>query len=369
MEHQPNFYSLEQDGNSHRERKLNHVGDGIEDRHEALKIARLALIDNPKLQERFFEAVIQGEGNKDPSGFAAIENLFVKHCLTLDDAEIESLIRQFNAGLSEYAAKNVGILPSKVTSPESIKKQKRYASSIISVIDFINSRKKLLDIDPKTQHEFFTEDILDAKYQIDLIECIYEEIDGEMVVHTMNLVQVKSSDPTESDIRNITDGHRAWINSSVMDFDAFRREYTDGMPDEVTLELLGNDATEIIGLLLEVWSNPGDFNPEDFIKKLELDDLNNKQKAWLLRQFTPIVIEHLRKGAIEHKSLEKDVELTIKKLTDLEEKVCAKAKLPRNLARVQTINSIITVGAKIVHQTILQEKPENQDKAKILKYN
>ncbi len=55
----------------------------------------------------------------------------------------------------------------------------------------------------------------------------------------------------------------------------------------------------------------------------------------------------------------------------VEAKVRAKAKLPRNLAHIRNVNSIIAVGSKIVQETNLISAQDNKniDKEKIIKYN
>lgn len=368
MEHQPDIYSLEHSEKGHSERRLNILKEHTEDSQEALREARIALVENAKLKERFFEAISRRE-NMDSSGFAAIENLFIKYGLNLSVEEVESLVRQFNVSVSEYASKNVGLLSKNQLSPENIRERKMTSRGILSVLEFIRNRKKLLLSQPETKHEFYTEDILDAKYKIDLIECDMQEIDGKLVVHTMNLIQVKSSQPTDAEIRAITNAHRSWINSSVMDFDAFKREYTDGIPDEVTIEVLAKNSDEVENVLLEICTDPSGFNPDVFIKQLDLDDLNNKQKAWLMSDYVPLIVEHIKTNVEKGTVTQEEATAIINALNDIEAKVRAKAKLPRNIARISTINSVVAVGGTIVNQTVLQEKPSDPNKAKILKYN
>ncbi|MES3004900.1 MAG: hypothetical protein V4690_02175 [Patescibacteria group bacterium] len=368
MEQQPNIYALEHAEKGHSERKLNLLSDDTEDRQEALREARIALVENIKLKERFFEAISKRE-SMDASGFAAIENLFIKYGLSLSADEVEALVRQFNVSVSEYASKNIGVLSKNQLSPENLRERKMTSKGILSVLEFIKNRKKLLLSQPETKHEFYTEDVLDAKYKIDLIECDMQEVDGKLVVHTMNLIQVKSSQPTEDEIKNITNAHRSWIGSSVMDFDAFKREYTDGIPDEVMIEVLAKNSEEVENVLLEICTDPNGFNPDGFIKQLDLEDLNNKQKAWLMSDYVPLIVEHIKASVEKGTATQEEADAIINALNDIEAKVRSKAKLPRNIARINTVNSIIAVGGKIVHQTTLQEKPNDPNKAKILKYN
>ncbi len=204
------IYTFENPSPSHDtdrvERKLEPVG--VEpgekfDKNEALKEAQETLIGNEKLYKKFLRGLAARE-NKDATDLASIENTFIRYCQNLPDAEIESLIRQFNTGIRKYIVDNQGVLEiSQKTIQEMLSRNHRGISSpgILSVINFIKARKKLLSAKPSQEYVFYSEDVLDARYKIDLIECIYTE-NGD--IDTMNLIQIKSSVP---DTKN-TGNHR-----------------------------------------------------------------------------------------------------------------------------------------------------------------
>jgi len=370
MEQQPDLYSIEHGEKEHKERKLNTLDTSPAiDLSEEIKEARIALVGNDRLYQRFFDG-IQDLESYDASRFSSVQNLFIEYCINLRSDEIEALVRQFNVGLSEYARKNMASIPPKYRDPLVIRDMKLNSKGIFTVLEFIRARKKLLEADPATKYTFLTEDILDAKYKIDILECIYDTSEGNTDnIHTMNLIQVKSSEPSDSEVRTITDGHRAWINSEVMDFEAFRREFTDGIPDAVTLKQITQNLQELSDILQEIYTEPGEFKPGTFVDRLKLEELTNKQRAWLLSDSVPIIKATIQEAVESGEIGAKEAAEFVRVLDELEKKVRSKAKLPRNITRVHSVNSIIAVGKQVVKETVLKSKSDNRDRDHVMKYN
>ncbi len=377
MEKQPILYSLEHEddkpkGAGHSERVLDTVGRENLDQNEELRAARAALLGNDAIYKKLFTAIgyrASGSAASFATHYSSVENIFVKYCQNLSDTSIDSIVRQFNIGANEYASKNKGVLSEKILTPEMLKSEKLNASGIKSVVNFIRARKKLLDTDPPTEYQFYVEDELDAKYKIDLIECIYKHDGDRLVVDTMNLIQIKSSEPTDDEQGRILSSHKSWIVSSVMDFDSLKKEYTDGIPEDITIESIARDSEEVETILLDICTDPGGFNPDEFIKRLDLEQLTNKQKAWLLMDYSSIIKDHVRKSHLNGTVTEDQSREIIVALDMLEAKVRSKAKLPKNIAHIANVNSIIAVGAKIVKNTQLIATEEGKKSGKIIKYN
>lgn len=370
MEQQPDMYSLEHAEKGHTERKLISIDTTpTVDKNEKLREARLALIDNDELYQRFFEG-IKDLDNHDASRFSSVKNLFIRHCINLSDDEIEALVRQFNVGISEYARKNPGSIPPQHRDPEKIREMKMNSRGVLSVLEFLRARRTLLELDPATEYTFSTEDILDAKYKIDIVECIYDTSNTDTRnVHTMNLIQVKSSAPRESEISKIISGHRAWIHSAVMDFGAFRREYTDGIPKSLIIKDLSENTKAVGNILMDMCTDPDGFKPNIFLAKLDLEKLTNKHRAWLISEYVPIIKAAIETSIQEDTITPEQAAEIIQLLDQLEKNVRSKAKLPKNIGRIRNVNSIITVGKQVISEINLKSQSANTDEDSIVKYN
>jgi hypothetical protein len=369
MEHQPDLYSIEHGEKDHIERKLKTLDTSPAiDKQEELREARLALIGNDRVYQKFFDA-IRDVQSFDASKFSSIENLFIEYCINLSDDEVEALVRQFNLGLSEYARNNTGSIPPQHRDPEKIRQMKLNPRGILSVLEFIRARKTLLELDPATEYTFTTEDDLDARYKIDIIEYIYDTSDGNRNIDTMNLIQVKSSEPRDSEKHKILDGHRSWINSSVMDFEAFRREYTNGIPDRLTLNEITENIEVLSFILQDICTDQNGFKPENFLTKLDLEKMTNKHKAWILSEYMPSIKAGIKRTVENGEISAEDADEIIRVLEELLAKVYSKGRLPRNISRVRSVNSIIAIGQRIISTTSIKSKPANSDHELVMKYN
>ncbi len=367
----------------HRERPLESLETAYidKDQNERLRYAQESIVNNNKLKELFLKANIDIDFQKNPRKFAQVEDLFVSTLQDLSDNEIDSVIRQFNSKFKEYVSKQINLdisnnLRRKIFENDSISTDGAHGNihskSIKNVIHFIRSRRQLLESGPSQKYGLYFEHSLDAHNKIDLVECIFEEFDGETHIAVMNLIQIKSSTPTVDEQQKITKAHRDWITSSVMDLENFEREYSDGIPPGLTIEMLSQNADEIEGLLQDLCTQEGDFNPDGFIKNLNLEETNNKHKAWLLTKYNEVLKRKIREVVTRSAGTEYEIEqakadLIIERLTQLEEKVRVKAKLPRNLSYIDTINSITAVGKQIVHEETLVTHTEEKAKRKIVK--
>ncbi|MFZ2522455.1 MAG: hypothetical protein WAX44_00780 [Minisyncoccia bacterium] len=336
------------DDQGHLSRKLEKINPG-RDRVEAFRVARERILGNPDLYEKFIKGFIKSS-DSIPVELASVQNEFLSNCVELSDQEIDSLVRQFNKGLADYLIKNYAKLGIDSQRKEhllsSLDSLGMNSVGIISAVEYIRSRKKLFELGPEQDYGFYFEDSLDARYKIDLIEVLY--LDGK--VNSMNLVQIKSRKPDDNEIEKILDDHRSWVASSMMDLETFEREYTDGIPDNLTIEIMLENAQDVEDLLVDVCTDPDGFKPDKFIEKLDLGNLNNKQKAWLLLKYGKIMIEKIA-SAVKNQVLDANqAEEILGALSKLTNKVIAKAKLPKNFSTVRNINSVIAVGPEIIRE-------------------
>ena len=354
-------------GSDHIVRNLRAIGNKKEKGNDALHTAQEKLIGNANLYNKFLQSLV-GKLDKqggDASNLAGLENMFVSHCQNLSNEEIDSLVRQFNTGFKEFIRKNKNNI--KEEQFERIHNEGIKSIGIKSVVEFIKERKKLLDLEPTHEYAFRFEDVLDARHKIDLMEFLYHRNSkGEVLIDTLNLIQVKSSAPTEREKDEIINAHREWITSSVMDLDRFNKEFKNGIPDHLTLETLVKNEEEVANILLDIFTGPNkkEFTKaEEFIAKLDLGKLENKHKAWLFLEYG----ERLKNIILEAKDKEKldneFVEDILSALQKLEDEIKLKAKMPKSLAKIGKINSIICVGAEIIKtENISKEEREGHEK-------
>lgn len=367
---------IDRGGVKHITRILRMLGHKEKKENDALHSAQEKLIGDESLYNKFLQSLV-GKLDKqggDASSLAGLENMFVSSCENLSNEEIDSLVRQFNTGFKEYIRKNKNNI--KEDQYEKIHSEGIKSMGIKSVVEFIRERKKLLDLEPTHKYAFGFEDVLDARHKIDLMEYLYHinEKDEviEVIIDTLNLIQVKSSEPTEREKDKITDAHREYSTSSVMDLDSFEREYKDGIPDNLTMETLVNNTDEVSTILLDIFTGPeknGITKAEEFIAKLDLGKLENKHKAWLFLHYG----KRLKNLILEAKDKEKldseFIDNILNALKKLEDRVKLKAGMPKNLAKIGEINSVICVGAEIIKiENISRESREGHEKITGINY-
>jgi len=376
----PELYTLEnpelRDQTNHIEHKLDLVSDKdphVVDKNEALKEAQQTLLSE-NMYKKFLLATLNKDENRNYRGLCEIENIFIATLEDLSDNEIDATIRQFNSNFKRFISEYSGSIKINAEQRRKIfendSKNNReirgniHENSIKSVIQFIRARKKLLDSNPTQQYAFYAESSLDEHYGIDLIECIYG--DGGNI-DTMNIIQIKSSKPSVEEQAEITTRHKDWISSSLMDLDSFEREYTDGIPENLAIEQLAQNSDEVGNLLLDLCTNPNGFKPENFIEKLNLEELNHKQKAWLLAKYSSILKEKIIEAVAQEMIPQQYADEVLEKLSALENRLRAKARLPRNLSFISAIHSIIAVGPTIIHDEEIASGSEPHHKKKIMK--
>lgn len=360
-------------GHDHTERKLERIKTEETDRYKSLHEAQASLLNNESLYNSRVTGLLRGPGFTT-NGSAVAENAFISYCQNLTDEDVANLVMQFNRGLAEYIRKNnvrLGISSADLQGLLSPQQNEFHArlwiepKGILNVIEFIRARKMVHGVGEQQNFEFFFNDALDSSKDIDLLEVIYDE--GGSTIQTLNLIQAKSSRPSQEKINENVAAHRRWVTESVMDFDAFTREFTDGIPDGVTIESLAENAEQVEELLLDMCTDPEGFNPDSFLEKLDLGTLTNKQKAWLLLKYGKIIEEKISKAKEDGILDEQQASQILEALNKLTNKVTAKAKLPKNFAKVGRINSLITVGPNVINEVTILGPETADEKKKVFK--
>lgn len=270
----------------------------------------------------------------------------------IEEGRIEDLVEDFNKELLEYVRRQSGIIDPVLA--EKIHHNKRLRlepMGIRSAVEFVKSRK----------HPLFCEEDSDVRDKIDYIECEYGvDNNGQIVIEVMNLIQVKTSEPpTEVEKRKITEAHRRWVKSSVMDLNSYKREYKNGIPDNLAIETLLENAEEVGELFLDMCTDPKGFNPQVFINKLDLEKLSNKQKAWLLLEYGG-KLKYLIINARKSKKLTtEEARAIMNAVQGLEKRVKKEMTKLKNFSKINKINSIITVGENEVEKEELWQNDEN----------
>lgn len=332
--------------------------------NEKLREAQVNIL-NPSFYRKFLEAMISiGRGN-GPTQKIRLENKILSFLIDLSDRDIESTIRQFNIGFKRYVEEIKD--PEFLTSDERRKifendkkigsdmRGNIHESSIIGTIRFLKERKRLLDMEPRQDYGFYVQDVLDARYCIDLVECIFETDPktGERKISIMGLIQLKSSKPSDEEIDLIKRNHKMWTESSVMDFNSFEKEYSDGLPDGIQMADLIENHEKISELLMDLCTKPEGFSADDFIKNLDLENLTNKHKAWLFFKYGKTMREELESLRQEGILDDDKLQMIFIKLDGIENDIKKKAKMPKNMSGIDTIKSIVAVGPNIIDESVI----------------
>lgn len=356
-------------GNPDESVNLQPLGNQKEKGSDALRKAQEELQNNENLFNKFLKGLLvkydyesQRRGAQ-ASILAGVENNFIKYCQNLPNREIESVVSGFNRNFRRYLDAHKDS-PEKILSGPKYNEDKqervfkeRYLEiynegiksiGIINVVEFIKQRKEILNIKPPEEDVLYFENVLDSKYAIDVVVCRVVVEKNKVKIKSMYLVQVKSSEPTEREKDNFVNAHINFVNSDLMDFDAFEDQFSDGIPENLPIEELVKNAEQVGDILLDMSSDPDvqkspdKFNPNIFISKLQLDfgNLSNMHKAWLLLKYGMTLRERIQKAQIDGIIDESQASAVLEAMDKLEDEIRSKAKMPKDFSNVPEIYSI-----------------------------
>ena len=178
--------------------------------------ARQEILDDENLLKSIFEAITAKNRDGAVIKFAEVENILVEKCINLTDNDIDNTIRQLGKKFLDYVKLENRMLQINGPARQELMTGRFNIDSrgIKSVVNFVRERTRLLMSGPKQNFVIGFNNRLDAGKKIDLIEIIFGETDS--IIEQLNLIQVKSSPPTEDERNNILERHNSYANYSIL---------------------------------------------------------------------------------------------------------------------------------------------------------
>lgn len=247
--------------------------------NQALEKARQEILNNTQTNEklnRLMIKAIQAKEGMNVVWFSQIENLFIKNCVNLTDGEIDSLVRQFNEKFRRWYNEHRGTI--EVTGKTMQEIQTGHwdilPNGIRSVVHFLRARRRLLESQPKQNYEFLFDDALDARWKADVVEVIFREDDGNLIIDELNLIQIKSSQPTREEKSSITSSHRNFFSGGILSPEQLENVFL-GETDRVQIkgvERFLKTEEAVKEALLDIITEPSLTDDLDLIfKKLQMN--------------------------------------------------------------------------------------------------
>lgn len=320
--------------------------------------ARLNIIENKTLYSKILEA-IKNKIKRNPSDkFTEIENLLVEKCINLSDSDIDSVVRQLNRKFIEYIQSMQGSLDIDGNTLINITTGRWNLNSggIKSVVNFIKNRVQLLRSNPSQDFTLGVNERLDARFAIDLIEVI-RNTSGD--IDQLNLIQIKSSEPTEEEKEKIVKTHRDFVNQNLLslkDVDEF------SIPKEEERKIFEdtiNDQSVMFDKLFDICIDYRETDLGSLSVLLGINHLTNLQRAWILSTYFEIIIEQIESAYREGYIEEESKSALIKDLTLLLEESVSKSGIPTNIIKINSVNSIIAVGPRVVSEISIYGSEES----------
>lgn len=320
--------------------------------------ARLNIIENKTLYSKILEA-IKNKIKRNPSDkFTEIENLLVEKCINLSDSDIDSVVRQLNRKFIEHIQSMQGSLDIDGNTLVNITTGKWNLNSggIKSVVNFIKNRVQLLRSNPSQDFTLGVNERLDARFAIDLIEVI-RNTSGD--IDQLNLIQIKSSEPTEEEKEKIVKTHRDFVNQNLLslkDVDEF------SIPKEEERKIFEdtiNDQSVMFDKLFDICIDYRETDLGSLSVLLGINHLTNLQRAWILSTYFEIIIEQIESAYREGYIEEESKSALIKDLTLLLEESVSKSGIPTNIIKINSVNSIIAVGPRVVSEISIYGSEES----------
>lgn len=262
-------------------RKLELVGDLDKE-----KSAEEELVNNEELLSAYLNGFLMkhrrklGVAGSFAVPLAMVGNRFIAKCLEFTDEQIDTLVKKFNTRFGAYLNEKTGY-------SNDLTDKQLDSVGIKSAIKYIRSREKVFENSTNKLHYFF-ENNLDARYKIDLIEVETSANEhGELIIETINLIQVKSGELSPKEREDIFNDHKEW-NDSVNSFELRQKNI---FLEKLTEEVLKKNSAEAKDLLLDICSDPEkrEFKPDAFIATLDLGEINDRHKVYILLRYAKLL--------------------------------------------------------------------------------
>ncbi len=319
------------------------------DYDDILSEARKNILEDEKLLELLLKAIVEKLSHNPTHKFARIENMFVEKCIDLQDADIDNIIRQLETKFIQFLnkqSKNIDLRPKTFERLKTIGSFLD-AKGIKSTIHFIRERIKLLKSRPTQKFILGFNDVLDASRKIDLIEMIF---DGEDV-DQLNLIQIKSNNATaEAEKETIIEEHRKYVKEAMLPLKEIENTMIT-QSDRETFEATIKDQARMFEALFDICVEYKKQDNQSLIEMLGLGKLSKLQAFWILKTYLDTITTQIREAENEGYITKESADDLIDDLVRLTESLRLKTGTPNKIRRVRTINSIISVGPKIIAQT------------------
>jgi len=328
-----------------------------------------AIVGNISLQRLFLEAFLRKKKDKyDVMGYAQIENTFSQHCISLSDAEIDNLIRNFRNAVLKNIRENkckdynlnqedIHKLTASQTEKGSLFSEYFGPEGIKSVVRFVRNRLKMHAVNPVTIPAFYFENYLDARHKIDLIEIIK---DDKNVI--MNLIQIKSRDFTEEEIQKNTNAHRDWVNEYAMDLSVYEKTLQNEPVDSQKLKELFEEAFHLEDVLTDILTGDKPISKDLLFDKLGLKGRPNIEVLWVLSTYMEVFKDAC--SHVEDMGLTDDQINRIRGvITDIQAQVDVLLKKKKDLEGISEVHSVFVVHERQVSDVIIFKGEGDKRKA------
>ncbi len=324
---------------------------------------------NEKLNFKMVEAV-KDKQMFDAVKFAELENFFIRHCLNLSDRDISDLVSQFNENFTRWYFQNRDSINLDRQIDEKVAKGEYLLApeGIQSVIQFIKARQKLASLESDFKHSFFFNSDLDARWKIDLIELIKPKQETAGMIEQMNLIQVKTGAISEQEADEYIQSHKDWLIERVVDMEKLESLYFDKNGNQIEAkERILSDMGKMGEIFLDVCTCGTSNEIEQLMQDLDWQDLNDRQKGWLLWKNSKALIQALETAKNSGELDDFYFDLISEKITTASNAFAQKARLFR-LESVNQINSIVARKSAIVSQIEIQSSLTPDARKKLLKH-
>lgn len=302
---------------------------------------------NEKMFGLFVRAIREKMITGSNDTLAFLQNRIIQECINLSETETNLILGQFNREVRRWFIKNQSSSNIESKVYEAINSGKFTVGDnnidtrgIWNVISFLRNRSFLLDSNPVVQYTHYFSDRLDARYSIDVIE----EIGDPPVI---SLIQLKSSVPSEEEVRRINKDHQHWVQKGWMSLESYENNYIEEGTEEEIRSFLENKE-EIRLALLDFFTDPEGQDIYKLISSLHLGSLDNRQKAWILWKYINLLEDPMKEAKEKDPENAQNIDSIWRQLNELRNKLIQKTKLPKSQNFVGDVYSVIVVGGKEV---------------------
>ena len=334
---------------------------------DVLVKSRGEILDDENFIRKIVLAIILKISKNSAKGLAEIENDLVERCIELKDEDIETAIKQLDKKILEYVRLHQGDMQisgrelTEITTGKwrlTVKDEWGLGSKgVRSVVSFVRERIKLLGSGPAQSFMIGFNSNLDARNKVDLIEVIFGE--NGFDIEQLNLIQVKSSGPTEEEIDDIVCKHRDYINEEMMSLKEIGDLELPPEKEKQIFEETLNDQGIMFDRIFQICVDYEKTDQEKLMGMLGLKKLNNLHRAWILDTYFETIKEQIEAACNEGYVEEKRKDDLIRDLGLLRQTLISRTGIPARMIKINSVNSIIAVGSKIIKQVEVYS-PKNE---------